>query len=110
MNDNQCLPSRAEQINYDPNCDLTAKSSHVGHHTIVDSNAKKLPNIMDRKSPLQAHNKIIDSYIHTYIKFYLDTLAPTTKMLVSMGGVRTELQIHGHIVCKRRNTHMHTSN
>ena len=47
---------------------------------------------------------------HTYIKFYLNTLAPTTRMLVSMGGVRTELQIHGHIVCKRRNTHMHTSN
>ena len=55
------MPSRAEQINYDPNCDLTAKSSHVGHHTIVDSNAKKQPNIMDRKSPLQAHNIIIDS-------------------------------------------------
>ena len=61
MNDNQCVPCRAEQINYDPNCDLTAKSSHVGHHTIVDSNAKKLTNIMDRKSLLQAHNIIIDS-------------------------------------------------
>ena len=61
MNDNQCVPSRAEQINYDPNCDLATKSSHVGHHTIVDLNAKKLPNIMDHKSPLQAHNIIIDS-------------------------------------------------
>ena len=49
MNDNQRVPSRAEQIIYDPNCDLTAKSSHVGHHTIVDSNAKNLSNIMDHK-------------------------------------------------------------
>ena len=53
--------SRVELINYDPNCDLTAKSSHVGHHIIVDSNAKKLPNIMDHKSPLQAHHIIVDS-------------------------------------------------
>ena len=36
----------------------------------------------------------LHTYIHTYIKFYLNTLAPTTRMLVSMGGVRTELQIH----------------
>ena len=61
MNDNQCVPRRAEQINYDPNCDLTAKSFHVGHHTIVDSKAKNLSNIMDHKSPLQADNIIINS-------------------------------------------------
>ena len=43
------------------NACLGAKSSHVGHHTMLDSNAKKLSNIMDHKSPLQTHNIIIDS-------------------------------------------------
>ena len=61
MNDNQCVTRRADQINPNPNCDLTAKSSHVGHHTIVNSKAKNLSNIMDHKSPLQAHNIIIGS-------------------------------------------------
>ena len=61
VNDNQCVPRRAERINYDPNCDLTAKPSHVGHHTIVDSKAKDLSNSVDHKFPPQAHNIIIDS-------------------------------------------------
>ena len=67
MNDNQCVPRRAEQINYDPNCDLTAKSFHVGHHTIVDSKAKNLSNIMDHKSQLQApRNSVIINVVDTY--------------------------------------------
>ena len=61
MNDNQCVTRRTDQIIPKPNCDLTAKSSHVGHRTIVDSKAKNLSNIMDHKSPLQAHNIISDS-------------------------------------------------
>ncbi len=52
MRDNQCLPSHVQQTNHDLNHVPPAKTSHVDQHKKVDSNAKKLTDIIEHKLPL----------------------------------------------------------
>ena len=55
---------------------------------------------------LDAHRgSVMLTYIHIH-KILFKHASPNNKMLVSMGGRVDKLQIHRHIVFKRKNTHV----